>query len=325
MAGNCVLIESKYNTYDGSLDSNYLTWLRGFEAWANAIGLDGEGKCRHFSHYLKCTAATAYHGWDDAVKRDWDQLRRTFLAYGGRPERKKLWTTEILNTKHEQFSSVDLYIDKMTDLGQKLQLSDQDIMTYLINNLSRPLYTAMLPISCDDLTDAILKIKMLDRGGIASDRDPRIKRAKPDENENSAKLDTQGESEMEKHMKSLQQAFNEYREDIVKLREEMIEQSKADKRKLNDHNMSQGQPKISGVSYVHDVAHPPYACNYVNPSQHYYDGYYEGYDYDGYDYETPYAPSQPTVPPYDGVMQAQNTTDPYISVWMPNPNYQPPY
>ncbi len=291
MNGNITFIQSKYETYDGSLESNHVSWLRGYEAWANYSNLGEAEKCNRFPRYLTGAASNKYHSWGDTVKRDWNQLRRAFLEYGGSPERKKLWTTEIIHTKCEKFSNVDLYIDKITDLGQKLGLADQEIMMYLVNNLSPPLYTAMLPISCTDLSDAIDKIRMLDRGGIANDIDPRNQRSgkeKSAEDSNSAQIDV-------KYMKDLQQALESHNAKMEKSMAEM-------RGKVNTLQSMESQIQTNKVCQVTD---PSYTCHYVEP--HY--AYYE----------------QPVPPSYDAVLQSENTTDPYISVLVPNPAFQPPY
>lgn len=163
-----IVSKRPYTTYSGSLSENHHKYLAGFKLWAASVNYNDEQKAAEFCSLLTGEAASKIHTLDPSVRQDWGALQEEFLNYAQSPSRKVIWSTELFRLRLEPGKSVDKYIETATDLGEKLGLSDADVAMHLTTNLTGEYYKLILPLGLTRLDDIIAKIRLLDRGGVAS-------------------------------------------------------------------------------------------------------------------------------------------------------------
>ncbi len=72
-------IQQPYEKFDGSLSSNYVTWIQGYKYWCESLGFSSEEMCLKFPTFLEAEAFARYQKYSKEVKVDWPELEKTFV------------------------------------------------------------------------------------------------------------------------------------------------------------------------------------------------------------------------------------------------------
>ncbi len=287
--------QDRYSTYSGDLSEDHEAWARGYRAWAESACLTEDEMCRTFVTFLKSDALAKYYTWPREVRYNYDELERAFLDYWGSEERCSVWMMELQNLKMKEGDNVDSYIKKMCDLGRKLNLADKVVASHIVSNLPKRLKDAMLTHGTKKLSETIMQLKILDRGGVGEESETHKstvveKTASSAESSNNAAIAelAKGLQEMSKQMTGLQESVlsnalktqtnhQELKSELssvekarnsAAVQQQVIDNTVCSHCRIKGHLLLDCQRYIAGLPAVEDSEPNSNVCNYCQIKGH---------------------------------------------------------